>query len=79
MPTAGLWTEAARDGLADPRIGRAARQCLAIAADRAPANLSTAVADLAELVHTGRCPGDLLAERIAEVGPQAALAEAAHA
>jgi len=78
-PTSGLWTEAARDGLTDPRIGRAARRCLAIAADRAPAKLSTAVADLAELVHSGRSPGDLLVERIAEVGPVAAYAEAAHA
>ena len=78
-PTAGLWSEAARDGLRDPRLGRAARRCLTIAAERAPASLATAVADLAELVDAGRCPGDLLSERIAEVGPRAAFAEAAHA
>jgi glutamate--cysteine ligase len=37
------------------------------------------VADLAELVESGRCPGDLLAERIAEIGPHAAFEELAHA
>jgi hypothetical protein len=37
------------------------------------------VADLAELVDSGRCPGDLLAERIAEIGPHAAFEELAHA
>jgi glutamate--cysteine ligase len=50
-----------------------------IAADRAPAELGPAVADLAELVESGRCPGDLLAERIAEVGARAAVEELAHA
>jgi len=73
------WTEAARDGLADPGLGRAARRCLEIAADRVPAELAPAVADLAELVASGRCPGDLVAERLDEVGPSAVLAELAHA
>ena len=41
--------------------------------------LAPAVADLAELVESGRCPGDLLAERIAEIGPHAAFEELAHA
>jgi ergothioneine biosynthesis glutamate--cysteine ligase EgtA len=73
------WIEAARDGLADPILGRAARRCLGIAADRVAPELAPAVADLAELVHSGRCPGDLVAERIGEVGPSAVLAELAHA
>jgi glutamate--cysteine ligase len=77
--SAGLWTSAARDGLADPRLARAARRCLAIAADRVPADLAPAVADLAELVESGRCPGDLLAGRIAQVGAPAAFEELAHA
>ncbi|MFL6052100.1 MAG: ergothioneine biosynthesis glutamate--cysteine ligase EgtA [Actinoallomurus sp.] len=72
-----LWREAARDGLADARLADSARRCMRIAADRVPAELSSAVADLAELVESGRCPGDLLTQRIAQVGPQAALAELA--
>jgi ergothioneine biosynthesis glutamate--cysteine ligase EgtA len=78
-PTARRWTEAARDGLGDPLLAESARRCVAIAADRVPAELSAAVADLAELVDTRRCPGDLVSERIAQVGPQTALEEMANA
>jgi glutamate--cysteine ligase len=78
-PTAALWTEAARDGLGHAALADSARRCVAIAAGRAPAALAPAVADLADLVESGRCPGDLLAERIAEVGPLAAFEELAHA
>jgi glutamate--cysteine ligase len=77
--TAGLWTEAARDGLGHAALADSARRCVAIAAGRAPAALASAVADLAELVESGRCPGDLLADRITEVGPLAAFEELAHA
>jgi glutamate--cysteine ligase len=77
--TAALWTEAARDGLGHAALADSARRCVAIAAGRAPAALAPAVADLADLVESGRCPGDLLAERIAEVGPLAAFEELAHA
>lgn len=77
--TARCWTEAARDGLGDPRLAESARRCVAIAADRVPPELATAVADLADLLDAGRCPGDLLAERIAQVGPFDAFAELAHA
>lgn len=77
--TALLWPEAARDGLADARLAGSARRCLAIAAGRVPAELRPAVDDLAELVESGRCPGDLLAERAREAGPLAALREMAHA
>jgi glutamate--cysteine ligase len=78
-PAAQLWTEAARDGLGDAVLAESARRCVAIAAARVPAQLAPAVADLAELVESGRCPGDLLAQRIAEIGPQAAFEELAHA
>jgi glutamate--cysteine ligase len=78
-PAALLWTEAARDGLRNPILARAARRCLEIADGRVPADLATAVSDLAELTAASRCPGDLLAERIAEVGPLAAFEELAHA
>jgi glutamate--cysteine ligase len=78
-PTARLWTRAARRGLGDPSLADSARRCLRIAAGRVPAPLVPAVADLAELVESGRCPGDLLAERIGEIGPHAAFEELAHA
>jgi glutamate--cysteine ligase len=78
-PAARLWTEAARDGLGDAVLAESARRCLAIAAERAPAELAAAVADLAELIESGRCPGDLLAQRIAEIGPHAAFEELTHA
>jgi glutamate--cysteine ligase len=77
--SAQLWTEAARDGLGDAVLADSARRCLAIAADRVPAELTAAVADLAELVESSRSPGDLLADRIAEIGPHAAFEELAHA
>lgn len=76
---AGSWLAAARDGLRDPRLARAARRCLALAADRVPPELAGAVADLAELVESGRCPGDGAAERMTEAGPRAAFEELAHA
>ncbi|MEP7020328.1 MAG: ergothioneine biosynthesis glutamate--cysteine ligase EgtA [Pseudonocardiales bacterium] len=77
--TARRWSEAARDGLDDPRLAESARRCVAIAADRVAPELAAAVADLADLVDSGRCPGDLVAERIADIGPGAALEELAHA
>lgn len=78
-PAAQRWTEAARDGLADSALAGSARRCMAIAAQRAPAGLASAVSDLAELVESGRGPGDLLTERIAAIGPCAAFEELAHA
>jgi len=78
-PAAELWTEAARDGLAHATLADSARRCLDIAASRVPEELGPAVADLADLVDSGRCPGDLLAQRITEIGPQAAFEELAYA
>jgi glutamate--cysteine ligase len=78
-PATQLWTEAARDGLTNAALTTCARRCMAIAADRVPTELRPAVADLADLVESGRCPGDLLAERVGEIGPLAALGEMAHA
>jgi glutamate--cysteine ligase len=78
-PTAPLWTEAARDGLGNAELARSAARCLAVAARRAPAELGSAIADLADLVESGRCPGDLLAQRITQIGPAAAFEELAYA
>lgn len=72
-PVRREWVRAARDGLADPRIARAAQDCLAAAADHAPAEMRGPVVRLAELVSAGRCPGDDLAEVAARLGPDAAL------
>ncbi|HZY76278.1 MAG TPA: hypothetical protein VFE40_08150, partial [Jatrophihabitantaceae bacterium] len=66
-------------GLRDARLAAAARRCTEIAAAHAPDELRTAVEDLADLVAGGRSPGDLIAGRIAEVGPLDAFAELAHA
>jgi glutamate--cysteine ligase len=77
--TARRWSEAARHGLRDDLLADSARRCLQIAAGRVPAELGPAVADLAELIESGRSPGDLLASRIDEVGPLAAFEELAHA
>jgi glutamate--cysteine ligase len=77
--TAALWTEAARDGLTNVQLAASALRCLAAAARRAPAEFGPAIAELADLVESGRCPGDLLAERITLIGPAAALEELAHA
>jgi glutamate--cysteine ligase len=77
--TAPLWTEAARDGLGNAQLASSAVRCLAVAAARAPAEFGPAIGDLAELIGSRRCPGDLFSERIKQVGPAAALEELAHA
>jgi glutamate--cysteine ligase len=77
--TAQRWDAAARHGLRDDVLADSALRCLAIAADRVPAELGPAVADLAELVESRRSPGDLLAGRITEIGPAAAFEELARA
>ncbi len=77
--TASLWTEAARDGLGNAALADSARRCMTIAAGRVPAELGPPVADLAELIESGRCPADLLARRLTEIGPGAVLEELAHA
>ena len=60
-------------------LAESARRCLAIAAARVPAALVPAVGELAELVESGRSPGDLLAQRITEIGPRATFEELTHA
>jgi glutamate--cysteine ligase len=77
--TAPLWTTAAREGLSNSVLAESARRCVEIAAERVPAGLGPAVADLAELIDSGCSPGDLLAQRIAEIGPRATFEELAHA
>ena len=76
-PVAGLWRTAARSGVADPQIGRAARVCLTAAAAAAPAELRPDVEALAELVAAGRSIGDDLLARAQAVGAVDLLGELA--
>ena len=62
-PVADRWREAARDGLTDPALARAARRCFGAALDALPrlgaAALVPLVADYADrFVARGRCPAD---------------------
>ncbi|GAB3055827.1 ergothioneine biosynthesis glutamate--cysteine ligase EgtA [Intrasporangium mesophilum] len=78
-PVVGRWMPAARDGLADPRVGPAARRCMEIAAERCTEALRPEVEAYAEMVCRGRTPGDDLREQAALRGPLAVLEEEARA
>ncbi len=77
VPTAGLWTEAARFGLAHPALGAAARACFASALDALPrlgagADLVSHVAAFVDrFVDRGRCPADDLLDAavVGRAGP----------
>jgi glutamate--cysteine ligase len=75
-PVAGAWTRAARDGLADPALRRAATGCLTAAVDAVPEVLRPEVTALAELVAAGRSPGDAVLTAAQRGGPYAALLSA---
>lgn len=76
-PVAGAWSRAARLGLADPELRRAARACMEAAADNVPAALRPEVGALAELVAEGRSPGDAVLATARAAGAHAALLAAA--
>jgi glutamate--cysteine ligase len=78
-PVAGRWAAAARLGVADPDLRRAATRCTEVAAAAAPEGLRPDVRAWAEVVSDGRVPGDDLAERAARVGPLRLLEEECHA
>lgn len=69
------WRTAARDGLQDTALRRAAIGCVDVAARRCPPELRPAVESYAELVARGRTPGDELREHADRVGPLAAMVE----
>jgi glutamate--cysteine ligase len=75
-PVAGAWTRAAREGLADPALRRAATDCLTAAVDAVPDVLRPEVTALAELVAAGRSPGDAVLTAAQRGGPYAALLSA---
>ncbi|CAM3305949.1 ergothioneine biosynthesis glutamate--cysteine ligase EgtA [Mycobacterium intermedium] len=67
-PVATAWDTAARVGLGDRRLRRAAKRCIAIAADRVPPALGDAMQPLIRNVEGGRCPADDFADEVFEHG-----------
>ena len=78
-PVAESWLAAARDGLRDQAVRTAVQGCVRVALERCPAELVPDLTALAELVESGRTPGDELRERAGRVGPLRLLEEHANA
>lgn len=78
-PVSDAWRLAARSGLNDRVVARAARRCVEIAAQHCPRELRGDVEAYADLVSAGRTPGDHLREVAAARGPLAVLEEEARA
>jgi glutamate--cysteine ligase len=78
-PVARSWSVAARAGLGDPALRRAAARCAEVAAACAPAGLRPDVEAWAELVGAGRVPGDDADARAASAGPLTLLEEESRA
>lgn len=76
-PIAHRWQTAARDGLTDPGLRTAAVAAVSAALPHVPAALRGEADAYAELVDSGRSPGDLLAADIERRGPAAAFAAVA--
>ncbi|MGA7053633.1 MAG: ergothioneine biosynthesis glutamate--cysteine ligase EgtA, partial [Mycobacterium sp.] len=76
-PVATAWDTAARLGLRDRRLHEAANRCVAVAAEKAPAELTVAMERLVRSVEQGRCPGDYFSEQVIEHGIAATVSEAA--
>jgi glutamate--cysteine ligase len=78
-PVRDSWQVAARNGLADPTLRAAVQGCVDAAARRCPAPLKADVEAYAELILSGRTPGDEVRDRAADAGPLAVLEEEARA
>lgn len=76
-PVATEWDQAARVGLADPRLQAAAERCVRAAAERAPAALQESMARLLRSVEQGRCPADDFGDRAAQHGIAPAVTQLA--
>ncbi|TGD89673.1 ergothioneine biosynthesis glutamate--cysteine ligase EgtA [Mycolicibacterium sp. CH28] len=72
-PVATAWDLAARVGLADTRLYTAATRCVAMVADRVPAELSESMQRLLQNVETGRCPADDFADQAIQRGIDGAV------
>lgn len=78
-PVATAWDLAARVGLTDVRLYEAANRCVALAAERAPAELSESMQRLAQNVESGRCAADEFADRAIRSGIEGAVLQMARA
>lgn len=76
-PVATAWDTAARAGLNDRRLHAAANRCVAIAAERAPAQLGDAMRRLVDAVDQGRCPADDFCDQVIANGIAPAVAQLA--
>ncbi|MBB3601460.1 glutamate--cysteine ligase [Mycolicibacterium sp. BK556] len=78
-PVATAWDLAARVGLTDNRLYEAANRCVAVAAERAPAELSESMQRLVQSVERGRCPADDFADEAIRSGIDDAVLQMARA
>jgi glutamate--cysteine ligase len=78
-PVATAWDVAARVGLKDNRLYEAAHRCVAVAAERAPAELSESMQRLVQNVENGRCPADDFADHAIRSGIEGAVLQMAAA
>jgi len=76
-PVATAWDTAAQAGLRDRRLQEAATRCVAVAAERAPAELTDAMQRLIRYVEQGRCPGDDFSDQVIEHGIAAEVSRVA--
>ncbi len=76
-PVATAWDTAARLGLRDRRLHLAANRCVAVAAEKAPAELTEPMERLIRTVEQGRCPGDYFSDQVIEHGIAVTVSEAA--
>jgi glutamate--cysteine ligase len=79
-PVGAAWDTAARVGLADRRLHTAARECVALAAERLPdagSQLADSMRRLVAQVERGRCPGDDFADQIVKFGIASSVARLA--
>ena len=76
-PVATAWDNAARVGLRDQRLYAAANRCVAVAAEKAPAELTDAMERLVRSVEQGRCPGDDFSDQVIDHGIAATVAQLA--
>jgi len=74
---ATAWDRAARLGLADARLHVAAIRCVQAAAERAPAELRTAMEHLLAQVERGRTAADDFSDRVVEFGIGPAVSQLA--
>ncbi|GAA2786236.1 ergothioneine biosynthesis glutamate--cysteine ligase EgtA [Mycolicibacterium pallens] len=78
-PVATAWDLAARVGLKDDRIYQAANRCVALVAERAPAELSESMRRLVQNVEEGRCASDDFADQAIQRGIEGTVLQMAEA